>query len=734
MCAGRSRVSLKQTRGEYNIRAGRAAERFPAGPQNADCPRGQTHPVPAPLRKDGPAHPAAAPRSRLSARARLAAVAGVLLGMGLPASAQQPAAPPPVAPQQQITLLPAQGPDTPAAMVVFDGSGSMAAPLAATRLPKVGVAREALARTLQRLPPQMRVGLAAFGHRRGDCGDIEVMRPAETLDAARFAQAADKITPRGRGPLTQALRVAARALPAGNTQRTLILVYDDADNCMLDLCAAAADLARAKVVVHTVGLALKPEDRPKMMCVTQLTKGRSYVATTAEEVGAAIDDAFKLAAAELLQKPVAPARPLEGQGAGAEVPDTAPPGLYLRARLSDKTQPLGEAMHWIVTPEGEGRIPVFEGRAVNPHVPVRAGRYRVELRDGPVVAQASVTVSADKPTLAVVSLDAGVLRIRIPAQKSGLNLPRLLVSVSKLVGDAPPALAAPAGEVVGAFQGSEGNLLLPAGRYVVRVEAGLLRTQRVVALDGGADQTNDIPLEAGVLQLAAATAFPGLSPVFTLLEDDPDAPKGRREVARSADRNAEFVVAPGTYTVVMRLGDVETRERVLVTGGDVARRALAVAGAQVSLASRLGPQALDDNVTYRIDRVDSGGGEFIMLSRPQPVVLLAAGKYRIEARYGSANARVLREVEVKAGAPLQQVTFEQQAGDVRLRAVNPPGEVFWEVRDQSGAAVWSSGQPEPELTLQAGRYTVRAQARDKRVEAVLDLRAGDKRTTNMSFE
>jgi len=649
----------------------------------------------------------------------------------VPASAQQPQALPP---QQQITLLPAQGPDTPAVQLVFDGSGSMAAPLAATRLPKVGVAREALARTLQRMPPSLRVGLTAFGHRRGDCGDIEVVRPTEPLDAARLSQATEKITPRGRGPLTQALRVAARALPAGNTQRTLILVYDDADNCMLDLCAAAAELARVKVVVHAVGLALKPEDRPKMMCLTQLTKGRSYLANTAEEVGAAIDDAFKLAAAEVLQKPAAPARPLAGQDAGADVPETAPPGLYLRARLADKTAPLAEALHWIVSPEGEGRIPVFEGRAINPHVPVRAGRYRVELRDGPLTAQSTVTVAADKPTLASLTLGAGVLRVRIPAQKSGLNLPRVLVTVSKLAGETPPALTSPPGEVAGAFQGSEGNLLLPAGRYLVRVEAGLLRAQRVVSIAAGADQGAEVLFDAGVLQLAAATAFPGLSPVFILLEDDPDAPKGRREVARSADRNAEFAVTPGTYTVVMRLGDVETRERVQVAGGDVARRTLAVAGAQVSLASRLGPQALDDNITYRIDRVDGVQADVIMLSRPQPTVLLAAGRYRIEGRYGAANARVVREVEVKPGAPLQQVTFDQQAGDVRLRAVNPPGEVFWEVRDQTGQAIWSSGQPEPELTLQAGRYTVRAQARDKRVEAVLDLRTGDKRTTNMSFE
>ena len=652
----------------------------------------------------------------------------MLVAVFAPAAAQAPPG------QQTIVLQPSQGPDTPAAMIVFDGSGSMAAPLGATRLPKAGVAREALGRALQRTPPQMRVGLVAYGHRRGDCGDIEVVRNAEAVDAPRTGQALEKISPRGRGPLTQALRVAARALPDGKTQRTLILVYDDADNCTVDLCAAAAELARVKVTVHAIGLALKPEDRPKMACLTQLTRGRSYFAATADEVGAAIDETMKLASAELVQRPATPARPLEGQGAANDIPEGAAPGLYLRAKLSERAAPLAEALHWIVTLEGDAQIPVFEGRAVNPYVPVRAGRYRVELRDGPVSAQMTVAAAADKPTLAALTIDAGVLRVRVPTQKNGLNVPRVMVTVSKLATEAAPPLTAPPGEVVGAFQGAEGNLLLPAGRYLVRAEAGLLRAQRVVGLGAGGDQASEIPLEAGVLQLAAATAFPGLSPVFILLEDDPDAPKGRREVARSADRNAEFVVAPGTYTIVMRLGDVETRERVQVAAGDVARRTLAVAGAQVGLASRLGPQPLDDNVTYRIDRIDGVPGDLLTVSRPQPVLLLAAGRYRIEGRYGTANARVVREVDVKPGAALQQIVFEQQAGEVRLRSLNAPGEVFWDVRDQAGASVWSTGQPEPEITLQAGRYTIRAQARDKRVEAVLDVRAGEKRTTEVSFE
>lgn len=627
----------------------------------------------------------------------------------------------------------AQTPDAPSVIVVFDGSGSMAAPLAATRLPKAGIAREALVRGLQRMPAQMRVGLAAFGHRRGDCSDIEVMRGAEPVDAPRTGQLLEKLSPRGRGPLTQALRVAARALPESKAQRSLILIHDDADNCMADLCAAAAELARAKIVVHAIGLALKPEDRPKMACLSQITGGRIYNATTPEEVGSSIEEALKLASAEL-QKPAAPVRALDGRDAAAEVPETAPPGLYLRAKLSATSPPLNETLQWSVTPEGDNRIPVFDERAANPYLKLAPGKYVVELRDGPLVARGTVDVGKEKPTVMGLALDGGILRARVQAQKSGLSLPRVVVTLAALRSDSEPALASPPGEVVGALQGTEGNMLLPAGRYLVRAEAGLVRSQRVVTVAPGADVAADLTLVAGVLQLAAAAAYQNTSPVFIVLEDDPDAPKGRREVIRSAERTPEFVLPPGSYTVVMRQGDVETRERVALSSGDVARRILAVAGAQVGLSSRLGAQALEDHVIYRIERIDGTSRELITVSRPQPVLLLPAGRYRVEGHYGPVNARIAREIEVRTGAPLQQVVFEQQAGDVRLRAVNAPGEVFWEVRDASGVAVWSTGQPEPELTLQAGRYTVRAMARDKRAEVVLDVRTGEKRVAEVGFE
>ena len=108
------------------------------------------------------------------------------------------------------------------------------------------LARDAVRRGLGRVGPQTRVGLVAFGHRRGDCGDVELLRPLEPLDAQRLGDTLDKMNPRGRGPLTTALREAAKSLPPAPGKRSLILIHDDADNCQQNVCAAAEELRRAR--------------------------------------------------------------------------------------------------------------------------------------------------------------------------------------------------------------------------------------------------------------------------------------------------------------------------------------------------------------------------------------------------------------------------------------------------------------------------------------------------------
>ena len=634
-------------------------------------------------------------------------------------------------------LLPsgAKANDPPSVIVVFDGSGSMWGNMEGVRQSKLVLARDALRRSLGRIEPLTRIGLASFGHRRGDCGDVETMRQPEVLDVERIMAPLMQLNPRGRGPITLSLRESAKALVRTPGRRSIVLIHDDADNCQADLCAAATELRASGLTVHAVGIGVKPEDVPKMACLTQSTGGRYFNAQSPDQVTSAIDEALRLASGDP-RAPAAPAAPAQGAGAPgpapamaslsarlAPVPSEGPPALYLRAQLAPNAEPLGLPLNWTVFAEGQPEIPLFDGRAANPVVQVAPGRYVVEAREGAVSANRLVDVGDKGPTAAVLVLNAGAVRVRAVAQKAGPAPADAIISIA----DAADAKgAAP----VAVFKGSEGTSLLPAGRYLARVEHGLVRAERAVAVTAGSQTSVDVPLNSARVQLATPAREGGVvlePPIYSIVEDDPDAPRGRREVARSAARQAEFVLPPGTYYVIARLGGVEARELLAVGAGDVVRRTFSAVIGRLTLATRV-PAGLPQGeaVSYRVERLDAVPPEVTVTSRPAPVLLLPGGRYRVEGRYGAMNARSVREIELKAGQG-QHVVLEHQAASLKLRLTGSagPAEVFWDIRDEAGQPVWTTGQIEPTATLQAGRYVVRAELREKRHERTVELRAGE---------
>ena len=609
------------------------------------------------------------------------------------------------------------------------------------RVNKLTIAREALRKGLAKVGPQTRVGLASFGHRRGDCSDVEVLLPPEPVDVGRIVAPLEKLNPRGKGPLTLALQEAAKSLAGAPGKSSLLLIHDDADNCQPNLCAVAGELRNAGVVVQVVGLALKPEDAPKMQCLHQATGGRFFNPQTSEQVDSAIEIALRIASiggesiAPVVPPP--PSRP-SASGPAPAVPQDAPSGLYLRALLAAKTEPVAWPLRWIVFPEGAPASVLFDAQASNPYVAAAAGRYVVEARDGAAWAQATVDVAAQGPTLVNLVLNSGTLQVRGQALKTNAALVDAVITISTAGTDPKKEVAA---TPVAVFKGSEGTATLPTGRYVVRVEQGLVRTERAIVVPAGSQGRVDVALNGALVQLTA-TARDGSqldAPVFSVFEDDPDAPRGRREIARSAARQADFVLPPGTYYVNVRQGSAEVQERVAVGPGEVVRRTLSLGGGRLSLSTRPlgGTGALTAPVSYRIDRIDGTLPDPLTSSRPSSDLYVPVGRYRVEGRYGVMNARIVREVEVKAGQTLQ-VAFEHQASTLKLRLLGtsglPVGEVFWDVRDQAGRTVWTTGQSEPAVTLQAGRYQIRAETRDKRYERPLDLAAGDTKLFEMTAD
>ena len=466
-----------------------------------------------------------------------------------------------------------------------------------------------------------------------------------------------------------------------------------------------------------------------MACLPLTTGGRHFNAQNAEQASGYIEEALLLAASEMGGVQTASASP----SAAAIVPPppipaSGPPALHLRAMLAPNTEPVSTPLFWTVAAEGRPDVPLYGARAVNPTIPVTPGRYIVEARDGSLAVRQTVEVRDNRPATVTLMLNAGSMRVRVFTQKNADLWPDALITATDANGSL--LLAAKAGETVA---------LVPAGRYLVRAELGLVRAEQSVTVTAGRLFAVDITLNASRVQLTTAGRDGGVgleAPVFSVLEDDPDAPGGRREIARSAAQPAEFVLPPGTYYAHVRQGAVEARERLAIGPGEVVRRSLSLAAGSLALSTK--PPAFgagaDPHISYTIARIDNVQQEAVTTSRPSPTLLLPSGRYRVEGRYGLMNVRTVRDIEVKAGQT-QQLVFEHEAAAVRLRITGSgPTDVSWIIRDQAGKAVWTGAHTEAVANLQAGRYVVRAETRNKRDERSLELRAGEAKLLEFSAD
>lgn len=655
-----------------------------------------------------------------------------------------------------LTIASANAQEPVSSIIVFDGSGSMWARLESEKVAKFVTAREALKASLAKLKPETRVGLAAFGHRRqGDCSDVQVIVAVEPLasGADKINGVLDKFYPKGKAPLTATLKEAAKALPRDAGPKSLVLIHDDVDNCVPDACAGLADIQAAApgVVIHVVGLALKPEDAQKYQCLAKATGGRLIDAQTPALVLAGLDEVLGLLGASGVAPPPTappptvasrPVVPVAAQPAvtavpapGARVPlrTDGAPALRLATVLIGGRQPTMRTVDWIVRRADAApteRV-AFTGSGQDFSVPLPPGDYLVDVHDGLVMRSGSkATVAAAGEAGLDVVLDAGLLRASVPADVAANTLVKIFEA-------AADGTAAKAIGILPARQLADG-VALPVGKWIVRLGDVTASIDRPIEVTSGGINTVWPVWPFGRVQITVAGVADGArQPIVVIAyEDDPDAPRGRREVARSSSSMPDLVLPAGTYALVARQGAVEARDRVALQGGEMIKRTLTLAGVRLSLTSRLAgvtaaSVSQEEPVAYRIERLDVVPAEIFAANRHPAEIDLPAGRYRIEARHGLVNARASREVTLTAGQAAT-VAIEQQAGT--LRFTGPPGttgDLSWEILDDTGHPLWSTVQTAPRATLQAGRYIVRLDVRDKRIERRIDVRAGQTGTVEI---
>lgn len=177
------------------------------------------------------------------------------------------------------------------AIIVFDGSGSMWGQIDGRS--KIEIARDTLDRVLGTLPSNLQLGMIAYGHtRKGDCGDIETLVDVGPAAATgrQIAQSVRRINPKGKTPLSDAVRRAAEALRYTEDKATVILVTDGIETCNADPCALASELERSGIdfTTHVVGFGLSDDEGRQVACLADNTGGLYLQAGNADELADAL--------------------------------------------------------------------------------------------------------------------------------------------------------------------------------------------------------------------------------------------------------------------------------------------------------------------------------------------------------------------------------------------------------------------------------------------------------------
>lgn len=190
-----------------------------------------------------------------------------------------------------VSDVSAQQAQTTDLMFVFDASGSMWGQVDGKT--KIEIAREVFSDLSKDWSgSNQAAGLIAYGHRRkGDCSDIELIAPVDKGSTAALGDIINGLVPRGKTPLSDAVRMAAEEMKFTEDAATVVLLTDGVETCNADPCALGAELERLGLnfTTHVIGFDIKSSaDKAQLQCLAAATGGKYLDSGDASELSAAL--------------------------------------------------------------------------------------------------------------------------------------------------------------------------------------------------------------------------------------------------------------------------------------------------------------------------------------------------------------------------------------------------------------------------------------------------------------
>lgn len=520
-------------------------------------------------------------------------------------------------------------------MVILDASGSMWGRVQGK--PKISIARDVVDNMLSRWDERRRVGFMTYGHRRsGDCSDIEVLAPVGPLDVAALNARVQTLNPRGKTPISEAVRTAARTLKFEEARSTVILVSDGLETCDADPCALAADLEDAGIdfTAHVVGFDVKREDTTSLECLAERTGGQYFVADSADALSRALEAAL----------------------------DASTPSVRYQFIALDGPQgeALGGNVRWRLARLGGGDLPLLDSDTPTPDVALAPGEYEVSvtrLSDGANASVSFVAAGEDEQSVTLVLPALEQVELDAPRSAPAGSQVAVLLRGNHLAGDRVEVVAAdsaatptPFSTAVVEAQSSVEILMPPLpGRYQFhyrrpgRDEALAQQAIDVTAVSAAINAVDWVSAGGEVNVTWDGPNYPGDYVSIVEVGADADTLGVTRETKEGRHLALVAPTQPGEYEVryVMRQGAIV-----------LARQPLSVTEVEASVVTRANAPA-------------GGAIEVMWVGPGREADTIAI------AEVGASAGDAINVVSVANGSPVE-VALPENAGDFEVRYVMQP--------------------------------------------------------------
>jgi Ca-activated chloride channel family protein len=522
------------------------------------------------------------------------------------------------------------------AIIVMDASGSMWGQIDGKT--KIEIARETLGDVLPSIPGDMELGLIAYGHReKGVCSDIEEVVAPGPGTRQSIADAVNRLNPKGKTPLTDAVRQAAQSLKFTEDKATVILVTDGIETCEADPCAAASELEQVGVdfTVHVVGFGLSEEEGKQVSCLAENTGGRYLQAKDADELSDALTQTVA----------AAPEPEPEPEPQPAAIEDN----VTIKAVLAEGGPDYDLNGRWDYFPmEGDNPVEksVKGGYGTAFTTTLEPGRYLLRYRKDMVISETVVEVTEGETVDREIVLDAGVVTVRV-LPDDGAEVDSSARYDLEIAGDRDGGYG-------------EGTKVVPAGEVTLTARLGEANAEESFTLKAGETVERDVVMGIGILSINAVYAEGGPAVEASGLRVDVLSGKKsldgkRKQLDGGYGPGNQFKLPPGDYVVQARLDKAIVEQPVTVTRGEMTD-AVVNLNAGVLFASAPGAYRIDvyegkTDLQGKRKQIDGTYGEEFQIT-------LNPGDYLVIATIGDNNGEKKEATATVTAAERSEITVE----------------------------------------------------------------------------